>query len=106
MPCNTRRTTTVEVGKVNLAVMAKALEALGMQATVDEAARSIRLVTRTGFSGYFADGRLRIQGAEAVDVNAIKREYSKQSIIQTAARQNWQLRWLPNGAVEATKRSF
>lgn len=108
MPCYQQRTTTLEVAAADLGVMAKALEALGLQTHLDAASRTIRVSTRTGQSGYFADGRLVLTGTTtaALDENALRREYSKQTIIQTAKRQGWQLRFKADGDIEAVRRRF
>lgn len=105
MPCWQVRETTVEIAAANLDIMARALEALGLQAKVDEAQRSIRVTTTTGQNGYFADGRLVMSGF-ALDENAVRREYSKQSILTTARKLGWQLRFAANGDIEATRRRF
>ena len=107
MPCWQERTTTLEIQAADLNVMARALEALGMQAQVDDARRTIRLTTRTGGqAGYFANGRLVISERARLDENEVRREYSRQSIIATAKRQGWQLRFQQDGRIEATKRRY
>jgi hypothetical protein len=106
MPCYQQRTTTLEIDAANLDVLAKALEALGLNAKVEETTRTIRVTTATGQSGYFANGRLVINGTTRLDENAVRREYSKQSILSVAKRQGWQIRFQPNGDIEATRRRF
>ncbi len=106
MPCYQERTTTLEIQAASLDVMARTLEALGMQTRIEEATRTIRLTTATGQSGYFANGRLVVNGAAKINENVIRREYAKQSILSQARKQGWQLRFLQNGQIEATKRRF
>lgn len=106
MPCYQQRTTTLEVAAANLDVMARALEALGLQTKVDEAQRTIRLTSSTGVSGYWANGRLVLNGTTNLDEDAVRREYSKQSVLTVARRQGWQVRFAANGDIEATRRRF
>lgn len=104
MPCWQQRETTLEVAAANLDVMARALEALGMQTQRD--GEVIRVVTREGQSGYFANGRFVLAGAVGLDQSAVAREYSKQSILNVAKRQGWQLRFKADGEIEAVRRRF
>jgi uridine kinase len=106
MPCYQQRTTTLEVAAADLDIMAKALEALSMTTHLDAATRTIRVSTREGQSGYFANGRLVISGVVGLDENALRREYSKQSIVVTARKQGWQLRFKADGDIEAVRRRF
>ena len=103
MPCYQQRTTTMAVEAANLFVMTKALEALGLKAT-HEGARIRVLDPRTQASGYFEKGVLRLNGETRVQANDLKREYSRQSITQTAKSKGWQLRFKSDGKIEATKR--
>lgn len=104
MPCFQQRTTEVELAAANLDVMEKALAALGMQTRRE--GEVVRVVTGEGLSGYYTRGRLVINGAVGLDRNALAREYSKQSIVATAKRQGWQLRFQSDGRIEATRRRF
>lgn len=104
MPCNQVRETTLDIKAANLDVMTRALEALGM--TTHREADVIRVVTREGVSGYYTAGRLVLNGVSRLDQATVQREYSTQSIISTAKRQGWQLRFQSDGRIEATRRRF
>jgi hypothetical protein len=54
---------------------------------------------RDGTLSYLGDGR-------RVDANALRREYSRESIKATAKAKGWQLRFQKNGQIEAVRRRF
>jgi len=105
MPCDQVRTTTLEIDAASLDVMAEALRSLGLDALVDVAQRTIRVTASTGQSGYWANGLLVMNGM-TLDQNEVRRAYSKASIVQTARRSGWQLRFQSSGEITATRRSF
>lgn len=106
MPCYQVRVTTLEAPAANIETMAAALRSLGFDATVREQDRTIRLTTKSGISGYWADGRIVMQGRASVDENEVRRAYSRESVVQTARKQGWQLRFQQDGRIEATRRRF
>ena len=103
MPCHQVRTTNLDAPAANVEVMARALAEMGLNVAVD--GRTI-LVTNARGSGQWFDGRLTFNGTLAFDTNALRREYSKQSIKATAKKQGWQLRFKANGQAVATRRRF
>jgi hypothetical protein len=106
VPCFQSRTTTLEAAGADLDVMAAALRSVGFEAFVRAQDRTIRLTTKAGISGYWADGRVVMAGRVSVDEGEIKRAYSRESIVQTARKQGWQVRFQASGEILATRRRF
>lgn len=104
MPCDQVRTTELALEGAQLHLVVKSLEALGLKATLDASGKTIRVLARDGTSGYFANGRLVMNGRMPIEQNQLRREYSRQSVMKTAKDKGWQLRFLKNGDIEATKR--
>jgi hypothetical protein len=107
MPCYMQRTTSLEVEAANVAVMAKALEALGLTITnINHEKRAITASTADGQRATWANGVLQTTGQLGFDADAVRREYSRQSIVTTAKAQGWQLRFQRDGTIEAIRRRF
>lgn len=105
MPCWQERTTELAIEAASLPLMEATLNALGLTAKLE--GNLIRVTTKAGRSGYYANGKLVVNGAVTLPgVNVIRREYAKQSIVATAKKQNWRLRFMADGTIEATRRRF
>lgn len=105
MPCYQVRTTTLALEAANIDLLAAALNAIGIKATVRGQQIDL-LVPSTGATGYWRGNALVLSGNTVLDVEAVKREYSRQAIIAQAKQRGWQLRFRPNGQIEVAKRRF
>lgn len=104
MPCYSVRTTQLSVEAANLDVLARALESLGLHVT----SKNTETRTLTLTQGRWRDGKLTLwAGAAAnVDANAVRRAYSRETIISTAQKAGWQLRFQQDGRIQAVRRTF
>lgn len=106
MPCYQVRTTQLEIAAANRDLLAKAM------ANVEGFDAVVQMSDRIGFrfhgaAGTWKNGVITYRGgSREMDVNAIGRQYSKESIKATAKKQGWQLRFQKNGQVVATRRRF
>ena len=103
MPCNQDRTTQLEVEGANVETMASALRVLGFDAVVQGQTIALK---KDGVAGLWRNGQLRMNGSVNVAANDVRRAYSRESIVQTAKRQGWALRFQQTGEIVATRRSF
>jgi hypothetical protein len=106
MPCDQVRITTLKAPAANVETMAEALRSLGYHAVVTRAGTIG--VSRDSLRGEWAAGKLTLYGNidTSAETSALAKAYAKQSIIETAKRQGWQLRFKADGDIEATRRRF
>ena len=88
MPCDTIRTTTVELGSsTNTELLLAALNELGLSAY-----RQSATIIRFGRGEFFDATTGRLEVATSRDVNEIKRAYSNQVVLAQAKKFGWQLK--------------
>lgn len=102
MPCDSVRQVSVDLGKVNLEIMAKALEAEGIRTQIQVGRNGKFLV----FQGQWIreDGQSRLD--ETTEVNYLKRAYSNQIVRIQAKRFGWGVQEKPNGQLLVVKRTI
>jgi len=111
MPCDTIQTTTVDFGKADHALLAKALKELGWNVTA-VAADGIEANNARGESLEFSDGRFEISGngysTPVLDEKEVRRAYSRQVVNYAAQRFGWSLKQNPadKNKFTATKKAF
>lgn len=104
MPCNQVRTTTCAFEAANVTVLASAMRVLGFEVQKLEATR-ITFRTDAGVQGMFANGRITTYDGE-LQLDKLKTEYARQSVVATCKAKGWQMRFCANGNIVATKRTF
>jgi hypothetical protein len=102
MPCWTVRETTVALEAADIGLLQKAFANAGWQAEM--VGQRLRLRTPAGVEATWKDGRVSMYGT-VPDLNPVRREYSRATIVQTAQQKGWQLRFRGD-VIEATRRRF
>lgn len=89
MPCNQviRQSIDFALGKNTLTDLARALEELGYAVTVG--ANSLSFHDRYWRRGSFKNGKFNV--VNGFDIDAVKREFSKQIVKSTAKQYGWEL---------------
>ena len=111
MPCDTIQTTTVDFGKADRGLLAKALKELGW--TVSERGKDgLTAHNSKGESLDFSRGTFTVTGtsyvAPAFDEKEVRRAYSRQVVNYAAQRFGWSLKQNPanQNKFVATKKAF
>ena len=104
MPCDTIRQTSVDVGKMNIDILAAGLQAAGYTILrKDKESKVIQFKDQYGVNARYEEGMLRGN----VEANAIKRAYSQQVVRQISNQFGWKLSTFnAQGKATATKRSY
>ncbi len=85
MPCDAVRVMTSDYKNCDVSVLKAALLRLGMTLYGEDAERGyLYFRAKNGRSGSFGDGRFQLQ--EGIDVNEIKRAYSREAIEQSSKK--------------------
>lgn len=99
MPCDTIQLSQVEFleKSTDTKLLAEALREMGF--TVVEDDMFLRF-SKWGTNGTYEKktGRLESRGYESVDVNEVKKKYSKAAVNQKARKFGWQIAWSTNPA--------
>ncbi len=103
MPCDTIRTTSVDlssIGKIDVELLARGLNALGLGATVQTDG------TIAGRNVSYSGGRLELSGYSAgrVTLDQVKQAYSAEVVKRTANRYGWTLKQTAAFKYEVVKR--
>jgi hypothetical protein len=83
--------------------LAAALEALGYTVTSKTAA-SLTFQDENWNTGSFANGKFRLR--QGTDVDAIKREYSVQTVKKAAQKYGWKIQQGGNNKLQLKRRAF
>lgn len=109
MPCDTIQTTSIDFGKADTPLLAKALGKLGWTvANVNKNGLTAR--NQKGESLSFRDGTFEVQGASYTapkfDQAEVRREYSRQVVGYAAQRFGWSLKQTADNKFTATRKAF
>lgn len=97
MPCDTIQLSQVEflAKSTNVKLLAEALRELGFDVT--ELENGLRF-QKYGISGTYTQstGQFQTRGYESVDINEVKKKYSKAVVNSQARKFGWKISWKQN----------
>lgn len=99
MPCYTRQTSQVDLGKVNAELFVKTLQEMGLNPVHDK--DNQRILFGSNESLDLRTGKANLFWTRGV--NQMKQAYSKQVVLSQAKRFGWGVKELPNNQFQLVK---